>query len=92
LAQALKEADQCNVVVVDWSGGSLVQYIQSTANIRLVALEVAYLLKYLKERYRLSYADVHLVGHSLGAHLAGHVGSLLPGIGRITGEDLILKK
>lgn len=32
--------------------------------------------------------DVHIVGHSLGSHIAGYVGTNLTGsIGRITGLD-----
>jgi hypothetical protein len=30
--------------------------------------------------------NVHLVGLSLGSHLAGYVGKEVPGIGRITGQ------
>lgn len=30
--------------------------------------------------------NIHLVGLSLGAHLAGYVGKEVPGIGRITGK------
>lgn len=43
----LKHADW-NVIVVDWAGGSLPLYTQATANTRLVGLEVAYFVNYLK--------------------------------------------
>ncbi|CAG0917316.1 unnamed protein product [Notodromas monacha] len=87
IAEALKAVELCNVIAVDWNGGSLVQYIQSTANIRLVALEIVYLLKFLRDHHDLRFGNVHLIGHSLGAHTAGYVGSHLSGIGRITALD-----
>ena len=31
--------------------------------------------------------NIHLVGLSLGSHLAGYIGKEVPGIGRITGQD-----
>lgn len=45
--ELLKHADW-NVIVVDWAGGSLPLYTQATANTRLVGLELAYLINYLK--------------------------------------------
>ncbi|KAG7212404.1 hypothetical protein KM043_012722 [Ampulex compressa] len=77
-----------NVIIVDWAGGSLPLYTQATANTRLVGLEIANLINYLQTNYGLDPNDVHLIGHSLGAHTAGYVGEKLGGIiGRITGLD-----
>ena len=42
---------------------------------RLVGLEVARLVEVL----RLDPAKVHIIGHSLGAHIAGYAGERIPG-------------
>ncbi|XP_039275610.1 pancreatic triacylglycerol lipase-like [Nilaparvata lugens] len=84
--ELLKRADW-NVVVVDWAGGSLPLYTQATANTRLVGLEVAYFVNYMKDKHKLSPAQVHIIGHSLGAHTAGYAGERIAGLGRITGLD-----
>lgn len=76
-----------NVIVVDWAGGSLPLYTQATANTRLVGLEIAHLIEKLRDDYEVRPEDVHLIGHSLGAHTAGYVGDRIPKIGRITGLD-----
>ncbi|XP_037029466.1 pancreatic triacylglycerol lipase-like [Bradysia coprophila] len=76
-----------NVIVVDWAGGSLPLYTQATANTRLVGLEIAHLITKLRDDHGLKPEDVHLIGHSLGAHTAGYAGERIPGIGRITGLD-----
>ena len=41
MATALVTAEDVNVVIVDWRGGSLPLYSQAAANTRLVGLEVA---------------------------------------------------
>ncbi|KAL7299142.1 hypothetical protein TKK_0007742 [Trichogramma kaykai] len=85
--ELLKHGDY-NVIIVDWAGGSLPLYTQATANTRLVGLEIAHLVKHLQKNYGLDPGDVHLIGHSLGAHTAGYAGEKLNGkIGRITGLD-----
>lgn len=43
----LLKAEDANIFVVDWAGGSLPLYTQATANTRLVGLEVAYLINHL---------------------------------------------
>lgn len=61
--------------------------MQATANTRLVGLEIAYLITKLREEHGLRSEDVHLIGHSLGAHTAGYAGERIAGLGRITGLD-----
>ena len=41
MATALVTAEDVNVVIVDWRGGSLPLYSQAAANTRLVGMEVA---------------------------------------------------
>lgn len=83
----LIKAEDMNVIVVDWAGGSLPLYTQATANTRLVGLELAYFINFLVKNYNLDPKQVHLIGHSLGAHTAGYAGALVSGLGRITGLD-----
>lgn len=83
----LLKTQDVNIIVVDWAGGSLPLYTQATANTRLVGLEIAYLINYLVKNYELDPREIHIIGHSLGAHTAGYAGALVPGLGRITGLD-----
>ena len=79
------QADQ-NVIVVDWGRGAFsINYLQVAANTRLVARMLAAMLrKFMQIGAR--PAAFHLIGVSLGAHIAGYVGSEIDGIGRITGK------
>ncbi|XP_068244010.1 pancreatic triacylglycerol lipase-like [Palaemon carinicauda] len=87
MMRALLLHDDLNVFMVDWSGGSRALYAQATANIRVVGLEIAHLVNWLKNKTDLKPKDVHIIGHSLGAHLAGYAGEKISGLGRITGLD-----
>lgn len=49
---------------------------------------MASFIEFLESAAQVSYDDVHVLGHSLGAHVAGYTGNYLSGkLGRITGLD-----
>lgn len=87
LAQALLRAQDANVVVVDWVYGASFAYNLVVENYKEVAVQISVLINELqKHGCRLEY--FHFIGVSLGAHVAGFVGTLFEGkIGRITGLD-----
>nr|CAH0103127.1 unnamed protein product [Daphnia galeata] len=76
-----------NVIIVHWGGGSTVDYNQAHANTRLVGLEIAFLVNTMVTKLGAKASDVHLIGHSLGAHAAGYAGEKIPNLGQITGLD-----
>ncbi|CAG2117119.1 unnamed protein product, partial [Medioppia subpectinata] len=83
-------AGDYNVFIVDWSAGNhLLSYEQTKANIKsTVPRAVTKLITELQSKSGLDLNKVHIVGHSLGAHIAGFTGKAFNGkIGRITGLD-----
>ena len=90
MSDALLWAEDVNVIVVDWRGGSLPMYSQAAANTRLVGLEIAQLIESLVANAGARAEDFHVIGHSLGAHIAGYCGESviergLGKLGRISG-------
>ncbi|XP_045295027.1 pancreatic lipase-related protein 3 isoform X2 [Leopardus geoffroyi] len=86
MCNVLLKVEDVNCINVDWINGSL-EYIHAVNNLRVVGAEVAYLTDVLMKKFGYSPSKVHLIGHSVGAHLAGEAGSRVPGLGRITGLD-----
>jgi len=80
-----------NVVIVDWSGGNGfigVDYPKAVANTRVVGAQVAELIKTIVQKSdRQKARHFHIIGHSLGAHIAGYAGERIDGLGRISGLD-----
>ncbi|KAM8855531.1 phospholipase A1 member A isoform 1-T1 [Spinachia spinachia] len=87
LAGALLRAEDVNVVVVDWVYGASFAYNLVVQNYKEVALQISVLVNQLQE-HGCKLESFHFIGVSLGAHVAGFVGTLFEGkIGRITGLD-----
>ncbi|XP_069844001.1 pancreatic lipase-related protein 2-like isoform X2 [Dipodomys merriami] len=82
------KVEQVNCICVDWRRGSqTLSYPQAVYNTQVVGAEIALLVQALT---LMGYnpEDVHLIGHSLGAHVAAEAGRRLNGsLGRITGLD-----
>ncbi|XP_012873117.1 PREDICTED: pancreatic lipase-related protein 2-like isoform X2 [Dipodomys ordii] len=82
------KVEQVNCICVDWRRGSQIpSYPQAVYNTQVVGAEIALLVQVLTG---MGYnpEDVHLIGHSLGAHVAAEAGKRLNGsLGRITGLD-----
>lgn len=76
-----------NVILVDWGDGSGLPYTQATANTRVVGAEIAKLIKTLQTNTFARAEDMHLIGHSLGAHICGYAGERVRNLGRISGLD-----
>lgn len=77
-----------NVIAVNWQyGADNVIYAKSAANTRVVGAIIGELLKNLHSAGQTSYSKIHLVGHSLGAHICGYAGAIVGGrIAKITGN------
>lgn len=90
IRDGLLRSVDCNVVLVDWFRGSLPPYLRAAGNTRLVGAMIAELIKFLISQTQSSPDLYHVVGFSLGSHIAGYAGSRLNQdgliLGRITGN------
>ncbi|XP_075147674.1 phospholipase A1-like [Haematobia irritans] len=72
-SSALRALD-CNVIVVDWARARSLDYISSFVAVPRSAEKIAELIDFLHESFSLSFRTLTVVGHSLGAHVAGITG------------------
>jgi pimeloyl-ACP methyl ester carboxylesterase len=79
---------QKNLLVVDWSKAAALLYPDARNQVYKVGMYVGEILKNFFEAKNVTLDNVHVIGHSLGAHVAGNVGKYFKGkIGRITALD-----
>lgn len=87
---ALMKHGNFNVISVDWSEDSqTINYIWSRNRVEDVGKQVASFIDFAYEFVDLSFDTLELIGHSLGAHCAGHAGKSVKNgiISRIVGLD-----
>lgn len=66
----------CNVILVDWSSLAYKIYPEAKDYIKDVAYNLFSILFECKTELGIQSEDMHLIGHSLGAHIAGICGYL----------------
>lgn len=87
-----------NYFALDWNalaGSQLIEYPLIIGNVSPVAKHVQQFISWLVQSHGLDLAGVHILGLSLGAHLAGQVGKAIQKtdgfkVARITGMELIV--
>lgn len=86
---AYLQTSDFNVIGVDWSVLCDVEYIAAMRGVQLAGEALASFIKWLYTM-GIPMNNVHIVGHSLGAHVAGVAGDKFKDkkIGRITGENV----
>lgn len=63
-----------NVVLVDWSEAAQQLYTASAADARTIGKYLGDLLIALNIEKEIQFTNIHLIGHSLGAHISGFAG------------------
>ncbi|KAG7331921.1 hypothetical protein KOW79_003755 [Hemibagrus wyckioides] len=88
VSAVVRREAEANVIVVDWLGLAHQLYPDAVNHTLHVGRSIAALLDWLQEEQQLPLENVHLIGYSLGAHVAGYAGTFVHGkVGRITGLD-----
>ncbi|KAK5645296.1 hypothetical protein RI129_006596 [Pyrocoelia pectoralis] len=83
---------ELNVIAIDWSKRAKRPYINAVKEARVVGKAIGHFLIELNNEGKLKFSKTHIIGHSLGSHVAGFVGKHIYGKTgcrpqRITGLD-----
>ncbi|CAJ0959494.1 unnamed protein product [Ranitomeya imitator] len=88
MSKDILDVDDVNCFSVNWEDGAGIRYEQAVSNARVVGAQIAQFKASLQDMYEKSSLDVHIIGHSLGAHIAGFAGQTENShVQRITGLD-----
>ncbi|XP_062609266.1 pancreatic triacylglycerol lipase-like isoform X2 [Saccostrea cucullata] len=91
MSQTILSKMDANVILVDWSDGAnyLEYYELAAVNTEVVGVILTLLIRKLEHYHRAKMSYIHIIGHSLGAHVAGFAGKAHKDIryDRITGLD-----
>ncbi|XP_044253687.1 pancreatic triacylglycerol lipase [Tribolium madens] len=74
----LSRKDNFNVILVDWSDlATFPWYLPAVRNVKIVAGKLRKFLEVFNDSGEIPLRNVHLIGFSLGSHIAGFAGKLL---------------
>lgn len=72
-----------NIIVVDWPRARSLEYISSVLAVPGAGAKVAKMIDYLVKKHNISLDTLHIIGHSLGAHVAGYTGKSIKTNGQV---------
>ncbi|CAD6208484.1 GSCOCG00003496001-RA-CDS [Cotesia congregata] len=90
LKNAFLQKVDCNVILVDWEPlAASTFYLGPMRNTADVGAEAGKFIEFLVQETGVPRKNIHFLGHSLGAHVAGNAASSIPSgkIARVTGLD-----
>ncbi|CAL1269475.1 unnamed protein product [Larinioides sclopetarius] len=87
MKDTLLEYDKYNVIIVNWTQYNQQKYEPDVVNAYIVGVVVSDMINFLISHAGVSAKSIHLIGHSLGAQIAGTAGKHVTNLGRITGLD-----
>lgn len=79
IKNAYLTAADVNIFVVDWSSVAILDYISARSSVSALGEVLGEMISTMVDNQLLSLALTKIVGHSLGAHIAGNTGSELGG-------------
>ncbi|XP_030573407.1 phospholipase A1 VesT1.02-like [Drosophila novamexicana] len=81
ITKAWLSSGEYNIIVVDWAGART-NYLAAVLAVPGVGARVGDMIEYLHDSHGMSLKSLIVIGHSLGAHVAGYAGKTV-GSGRI---------
>lgn len=90
IRESFMSQQDVNLITVDWEQlAANFYYFDSARRTDYVGKSIAEFIDFMVTEMDLSLDDVHIIGHSLGAHTAGFAGKYVTTgkVGRITGLD-----
>ncbi|XP_014100217.3 uncharacterized protein [Bactrocera oleae] len=67
-------AGNYNVFTVDWGRGAVADYLTASYRVKPVGKVLAKFIDFLQREAGIRYQDLHVIGFSMGAHIAGIAG------------------
>lgn len=78
LRESYLSQGNCNIISVDWErDASSLIYIPAVRNVPTVGRDVAEFVEFLNKKFQVPFDSIVIIGHSLGAHIAGYCGKWL---------------
>ncbi|KAH8417469.1 hypothetical protein KR222_000502, partial [Zaprionus bogoriensis] len=74
ITQAWLSRGEFNIIVVDWAASRTENYVSAAKAVGSAGAKVGEMIDHLHRKFGMPLHDLEIIGHSLGAHVAGFAG------------------